>query len=49
MASALVLIARRFKPFFSLARSVRLAYLPNIYLIDIKRPCLLKFFFDARI
>ncbi|MBA7703593.1 hypothetical protein ES703_112379 [subsurface metagenome] len=39
----MVLIAGHFWLLFPLARSVRLVYLPNIYLIDIKRLVVNKF------
>jgi len=42
MARFLALISGLFYPLFCLARSVRLVFLPNIYLIDIKWFWLLK-------
>ncbi len=44
LARFLALIAGHFRPLFSLARSVRVVFLPNIYLIDIKWSVVGKFF-----
>jgi hypothetical protein len=49
MARFLVLIGSRFEPLFCLVRSVRLAFLPIFALTNIKGPCLLEIFFDAKI